>query len=42
MHARVAAFENRNTSRIDDLITAVRDRSATEAEPSPVRSQCSC
>jgi hypothetical protein len=35
MHARVAAFENRNTSRIDDLIKAVRDRSATEAEPVP-------
>jgi len=30
MHARVAAFENRDMSRVDDLIQIVRDRSAGE------------
>ena len=29
MHARIAAFENPNTSRIDDLVGIVRDREST-------------
>jgi hypothetical protein len=35
MHARVAAFENPDTSRIDDLLKVVRDRSGTEEQPIP-------
>ena len=32
MHARVAAFENRNTSRIDELVRRIRDRQAAGNE----------
>jgi heme-degrading monooxygenase HmoA len=32
MHARVAAFENRDTSRVDELVQLVRDRQSTAGE----------
>ena len=32
MHARVAAFENRNTSRIDELVQRIRDRQSDGSE----------
>jgi hypothetical protein len=32
MHARVAAFENRDTSRVDELVKLVRDRQSTTGE----------
>src|SRR5436309_81063 len=35
MHARVAAFENPDMSRTDDLIKIVRDRGAAEEQPIP-------
>ncbi len=32
MHARVAAFENRDTSRVDELVKLVRDRESAGSE----------
>ena len=32
MHARIAAFENRDVSRIDELVETVRDRQSSGAE----------